>query len=249
MDSQKKNGADFIKVYSGLNREALTHAILDESRRQGIPVQGHVPDVVTGAEASREGQKSSPAPASSPPRHVHHARPNEGLPQPSRPRTISKPIRCFWRCCAPAATNNVESVCPAEEKWQLADAYSHRAPLIRMACRSSSHAATPARNTSVAEQETGSVSSEGDPRLRGWTVREYGVALGSPQLWKALSALCSQNGVPSLAGRDPMESVCISLGIPAFYDELAYFVESGVTPLGALQAATRRVPGTFMKCK
>ena len=32
--------------------------ILDESKRQGISAEGHVPDVVTAWEASREGQKS-----------------------------------------------------------------------------------------------------------------------------------------------------------------------------------------------
>ena len=45
------------------------------------------------------------------------------------------------------------------------------------------------------------------------------------------------NGVPLLAGTDSMNPYVF----PGFsiHDELAYFVESGVTLLGALQAATR----------
>lgn len=50
-------GADFVKVYSLLPREAY-FAIADESRKLGIAFAGHVPDSVTAAEASDAGQKS-----------------------------------------------------------------------------------------------------------------------------------------------------------------------------------------------
>jgi len=53
----KEEGADFLKVYSYLPREAY-FAIVDEARRQGIPVEGHVPDSVSAEEASNAGQKS-----------------------------------------------------------------------------------------------------------------------------------------------------------------------------------------------
>jgi imidazolonepropionase-like amidohydrolase len=54
------------------------------------------------------------------------------------------------------------------------------------------------------------------------------------------------NGVPMLAGSDSMNPYIF----PGFsiHDELAYFVESGVTPLGALQAATLN-PALFMNAK
>jgi hypothetical protein len=42
VDSLRRVGADFIKVYSGLSRETYL-AIAAEARRQGIPFAGHVP--------------------------------------------------------------------------------------------------------------------------------------------------------------------------------------------------------------
>jgi imidazolonepropionase-like amidohydrolase len=53
----KKDGADFVKVYSRLPRDAY-FAIADEARRQGLPFAGHVPSSVSAAEASDAGQKS-----------------------------------------------------------------------------------------------------------------------------------------------------------------------------------------------
>ena len=53
----KKSGADFVKVYQFLPRD-LYLDIADESKKQGIPFEGHVPISVTAEEASRAGQKS-----------------------------------------------------------------------------------------------------------------------------------------------------------------------------------------------
>ena len=51
------NGADLVKVYENLSREAY-FAILDEARRRGIPVDGHVPFRVTPEEAANAGQRT-----------------------------------------------------------------------------------------------------------------------------------------------------------------------------------------------
>lgn len=53
----KKQRADFVKVYSGLSRDAYL-AIADEAKQLKIPFAGHVPDSVTPAEASDAGQAS-----------------------------------------------------------------------------------------------------------------------------------------------------------------------------------------------
>lgn len=55
--SLKKRGADFIKVYTKLPREAYL-AIADEAKEVGLPFAGHVPESVSAAEASELGQKS-----------------------------------------------------------------------------------------------------------------------------------------------------------------------------------------------
>jgi imidazolonepropionase-like amidohydrolase len=52
----KRAGADFVKVYSLLPREAFL-GIADEAKKQGIPFAGHVPLSVALSEASDAGMK------------------------------------------------------------------------------------------------------------------------------------------------------------------------------------------------
>jgi imidazolonepropionase-like amidohydrolase len=53
----KQDGADFVKVYQFLPRD-LYFAIADEAKKQGMPFAGHVPISVSAQEASSAGQKS-----------------------------------------------------------------------------------------------------------------------------------------------------------------------------------------------
>jgi len=52
----KENGADFIKIYELLPREAF-FAIADEAKKLEIPFAGHIPWSVSATEASDAGQK------------------------------------------------------------------------------------------------------------------------------------------------------------------------------------------------
>jgi hypothetical protein len=55
------NGADLVKVYENLSREAY-FAIIDEARRRRIAVDGHVPFRVTHEEAADAGQRTAEHP-------------------------------------------------------------------------------------------------------------------------------------------------------------------------------------------
>ncbi|MEE8551283.1 MAG: hypothetical protein V3T08_08535 [Gemmatimonadota bacterium] len=57
VDSLAEAGAGFIKINSGLSREALL-AIAEQARARGIAFAGHVPRAVRVTEASDAGQKS-----------------------------------------------------------------------------------------------------------------------------------------------------------------------------------------------
>lgn len=57
VDRVKAAGFDYVKVYSGLSRESY-FAIADQSKRDGIPFLGHLPDVISATEASNAGQRS-----------------------------------------------------------------------------------------------------------------------------------------------------------------------------------------------
>ena len=53
----KRDGADFVKILQFLPRD-LYFAIADESKKQEIPFEGHLPVALSAEEASRAGQKS-----------------------------------------------------------------------------------------------------------------------------------------------------------------------------------------------
>ncbi len=57
VDSLQREGAAFLKVYSLLSRESF-FAIAREARRIGMPFAGHVPFTVSLSESSDSGQKS-----------------------------------------------------------------------------------------------------------------------------------------------------------------------------------------------
>ncbi|HKZ76906.1 MAG TPA: amidohydrolase family protein [Pyrinomonadaceae bacterium] len=57
VDFLKGRGANFIKVYSMLPREAY-FAIAEEARKQGLSFAGHVPASITAREAADAGQQS-----------------------------------------------------------------------------------------------------------------------------------------------------------------------------------------------
>ncbi len=57
VDTLADHGADFVKVYTNLSREAY-FAILDRARQRGIPVDGHPPFRVLPVEAADGGQRT-----------------------------------------------------------------------------------------------------------------------------------------------------------------------------------------------
>jgi imidazolonepropionase-like amidohydrolase len=57
VDSLADAGADFIKPYENLSRQAY-FAILDQAQRKGLPVDGHLPFRITPEEGARAGQRT-----------------------------------------------------------------------------------------------------------------------------------------------------------------------------------------------
>jgi ketosteroid isomerase-like protein len=241
VDDQKKAGADFIKVMDRLSRDAY-FAIIDEAKRQDIPVVGHVPFAISAWEASAAGQKSI--------EHVH-----------------AVPLDCSTR----EAELRARLVATKENSWKLwnpiyIEAYeSYSDEKCQRLFKEFKKNGTWSVPTLVVYRSTAMSS---DPQFRNdERLRYFG---GQLRTWLSKNAVMERKnfetsdfaierellnrrkwlvgklfraGVPMLAGTDTPNPFCF----PGFglHDELALMVESGVTPLGALQAATRN-PALFL---
>jgi len=241
VDRYQANGADFIKVYTLLPREAY-FAIADEARKLGIPFAGHVPDEITVEEASDAGQRSMehligvPLGASSEEEALFREKPvsgtfgdfnNTGNDYRRYLRAYatydeSKAAALFARF-----SNNGTWQCPTlveERSWAHLDdgKFKHQEWLKFVPFQDRSYW------TGVNQ---------------GMTVADYADAHRLlPEELKFVGHMY-RAGVGILAGTDAM----VPYVFPGFslHDELALLVEAGLPPMAALQAATIN-PARFM---
>jgi hypothetical protein len=235
----KAEGSDFVKVYSYLPREAY-FSILKESASVGIPVYGHVPDSVTAAEASNAGQRCV----------EHLSRVVAGCAPPLKgpdPLPDGTPDYAKLRAYA----------------RQIQDSYNDKlaADLFRTFKKNGTwHCPTLTVSRSISLLDGKEMTS--DPRLKyfpAW-VREMwdpkndfrfkSYTAANWEYWKRNYQLSlkivgkmHRAGVGILAGTDVGNPYCM----PGFsiHDEMALLVESGLTPMEALQTATRN-PARFL---
>jgi imidazolonepropionase-like amidohydrolase len=241
VDEQKRNGADFIKVYSLLSRETYV-AIMDESKRVKIPVAGHVPRAVSVWTAAAAGQVTF--------EHLN------GVVEAcsSREEELSRKL---------ATTRS------ATERNQLylglARSYDDaKCQRLFEVMRKGSIRGVP---TLTVDRAFGHISDDqfmNDPRLRyfhgefhdwltakddfrlkDYTADDYALERQLLEEKQKLVGKMYKADVSILAGTDTGNPYCF----PGFslHDELALLVESGLTPMSALQAATRnaaRLMGT-----
>jgi hypothetical protein len=236
---QKQKGAEFIKVYNELSRDSY-FAIIDESKHLNIPVVGHVPDAVSDWEASSAKQKS-----------IEHL---DGIPlacssreeELRRKMLASKSERERHSLILEATRSYSEEKCRrlfAEFKkngtWQV--------PTLTV-LRSLGWLNDPKfRNDSRARYFSGWVAdrlaAKDDFRFKDWTDADFTLERERFVYYQRVVAEMFAAHVPMLAGTDSINPYCF----PGFslHDELALLVESGLTPLAALQTATRN-PAQFM---
>ena len=240
VDSQKHNGADFIKVYDRLSRESY-FAIIDEARRQHIPVVGHVPFAISAWEASASGQISI--------EHLH-AVPVACSSREAeiRAELVASPNN--WKVWNRLYLEAYESYTDAKcqrlfEEFRRNGTWS--VPTL-VVFRSAALSHDPQfRNDDRLRYFGG--------QMRTWLARvsvaertnfddsDFALERELFTRRKALVGKLFRGGVPLLAGTDtPNPWVFPGFGL---HDELALLAESGVSPLGALQAATRN-PALFL---
>jgi imidazolonepropionase-like amidohydrolase len=247
VDQQQQRGADFIKVYSKLSRDAY-FAIADEANQRGIPFEGHVPDSVTAAEASAAGQRSI--------EHLTQVAAGSSSEEAASSAELQRLEALFW---APGASmaqkmeagrSIIQVNTRIVETFDAATAQSLFALFIKNGTWQ-----TP--TLCMLQGQIDDPLDTNDPRLKylskevrsKWDDGYYkhyppGPRAALIELSKAqfdesmkIVGLMYNAGVPILAGTDTMNPHCF----PGFgiHDELALLVDAGMSPLAALQAATR----------
>jgi hypothetical protein len=241
-------GADFIKVQSNLSRDAY-FAIAEACRREHITFVGHVPDRVTAAEASDAGQKS-----------IEH------LTGVLRSCSNDEPLLIRKQFAAAPKRPTVGKSRDRALAWQrdLLQSYSDEqaAALIAKFMHNQTWQVPTLillRNDAYPTPET---DASRDPRrkyiplkvLANWekgardrdkgaTPEEF--ALRTRLMAASLRIVGKMNaaGVPLMAGTDTTAPFVFPGS--SLHEELALLVQAGLTPMQALQAATK-LPAQFL---
>ena len=247
VDQQQQRGADFIKVYSRLSREAY-FAIADEAKKRGIAFEGHVPESVTAAEASDAGQKSI--------EHLTRVAESCSREEATIDAELSRQEALFR---APDATlsQKMESgkgiIGLDLRAIETYDDATAQALFVRFVKNGTWQCPT----LTLLRAQIDDPLPADDPRLKylsetvraKWDGGYYKnlppparaalVNLSKAQFGESMKivGVMHRAGVPILAGTDTMNPQCF----PGFglHDELALLVEAGLSPMAALQAATR----------
>ena len=244
VQSLKQQGADFIKVYDNLPRDAY-YALAAEAAKQGLPFAGHIPNAIAVREASNAGQRTF----------------EHGLALPGGSTIERDYIR--WRLNQSVSEEAMRtknfSLVPAkiarDETAMLNHFSRERADgTYRLLARNGTYL-TPTLVTQRSLTFIDELSRSSDPRMQyvtadelKWWKPENGmltkyrtpeyIAMRKREYAKTLEEIprARSLGVRFLAGTD----ITIPYTYPGFslHDELGLFVEAGLTPLQALETAT-----------
>jgi imidazolonepropionase-like amidohydrolase len=246
VDSLQNAGADFIKVYNRLPRDAYRAAI-DEAKRLGTYVAGHVPDAVTVAEASDLGQRTIEhlTAVSSDCSSMADTLRAERVAL-ATDTSVTRAITSFARQTTRILATRDPERCAALIA-RLARNHTWQVPTL-VVLRSMAHLddgnfTADARRRFMPEAIVTSWNWRNDFRLRGRTPDDWANAKRAYQRNLEIVGEMRRAGVSILAGTDVLNP----FAFPGFslHDELALLVQAGLTPTEALRAATLN-PAVFL---
>jgi imidazolonepropionase-like amidohydrolase len=238
-----QDGADFVKVYSFLPREAY-FAIADEAKKQGIPFEGHVPISVSVEEASAAGQKSI--------EHLTGVLPACSTNAAELLKTAQESLAA--RLNTNDTGNLAARVAQMREGALALDTYSpEKAEAVFAQFKKNHTFQCPTLTVLHLSAADPSIVTDARIKYMPWEIRSYWstsdsrftnrspetTAFGKKTFQKDLEMVGAMQraGVDILAGTDTGNPYCF----PGFslHDELGWLVDAGLTPMQALQAATR----------
>jgi imidazolonepropionase-like amidohydrolase len=249
VDKLARLGADFIKVHDRVPRDAY-FAIVDEAKRKGLPVVGHVPLALTIEEVSNAGQKS-----------IEHIGPvfeacstataeierQKALPIPEGdfsafPQRLATRGNLALDTFSAEKCDRLFALLKKNGTWEVPTLVTKRTlseidELARTADPRMRY--VPADQQKRWKPENDFFARYRTPDYIAWRKRAY-------QREKEIVGAMYRAGVPILAGTDLIISY-IYAGF-SLHDELALLVESGLPPRAALLAATVN-PARFLGFK
>src|SRR5260370_5755893 len=220
----KRRGADFIKLQSLIPREAV-FAIAEESKKQEIPFEGHVPDAVRASEMSEAGMRSF--------EHLI------GIFEGSSPaedeflkgnKTEGKFLATYDATRAAALAEMLAE----NQTWQCPTLVWERGGNLIDVSDFSKDERVKYVPTSWKKQNWNSFTDE---ITQGYGTDDLGTRKKFIEKELEVVGMLRKAGVPFLAGTDTPAGVHIFPGY-SLHEELQRFVAAGFTPLEALQTAT-----------
>jgi imidazolonepropionase-like amidohydrolase len=234
VDMLKARGVDFIKIQSGVPRDAY-FAIAAEAKKLGIAFDGHVPDAIRASEAIVAGQRTFEHligifEASTPDEEAFLKRRYGAGKDPSSNKSLAALLDRYDAAREASIVHllakNAVWQCPTlfwERGQWLVDVIDYpRDPDIGYTPRTWMEAKYPSMQRSIVE------TMDTDPLAIRQRFVDHELAIVR-RLHLA--------GVPFLAGTDTPAGVGVTPGI-SLHLELQRFVAAGFTPLEALQTAT-----------
>jgi hypothetical protein len=234
VDMLKGRGVDFIKIQSGVPRDAY-FAIATESKKLGVAFEGHVPDAIRASEAVAAGQRTFEHLIgifeASTPIEAAFLKRKYGAGKDS---SANKSLATLLDRYDPAREASIIELLAKHNVWQCPTLFWERGqwlvdvidytkdPDVAFTPRSWIDKKFPSSRKSIAE------SMDTDPLA----VRQRFVEHELDIVRKLHAA-----HVPFLAGTDTPAGVDVTPGI-SLHLELQRFVAAGFTPLEALQTAT-----------
>jgi imidazolonepropionase-like amidohydrolase len=231
VDLLKDGGADFVKVQSGVPRDAY-FAIAEEAKKKGIPFEGHVPDAIRASEAVAAGQVTF--------EHIIGIF-EASSPDEDKYLTGKKTVGMFLATYDAARETKIIQLLARNHVWQcptlywergqwLVDAIDYtRDPNLAYAAHSWVTKLWPESQAAILK----SLDTDPLPVREKFVEHELDIV-------RRLHAA----NVPFLAGTDTPAGVDVIPGI-SLHLELQRFVAAGFTPLEALQTATLN-PADFL---
>jgi len=245
VNALKQRGVDLIKVYESVPRQAY-FALADEANKLGIPFAGHVPLSVSAAEASDAGQKSiehtegvllACSRIEAPLRKALQGMPVDLTELGADRAAAQQGLNPYALALATYSDEKAAALCARFVKnrtWQVPTLTSVRS----VASLGESSFTRDERLKFIPPQIKKFWLPHSYHLTQGWTAEDFSVQQQFYQKSLELVRAMRRAGVEFLAGTDTLGSPYCFPG-SSLHDELALLVKAGLTPLEALQSATR----------